>query len=226
MNFLTSEEQVLQKLYEAVLNFDSMAAEKVAKEAVALNMDPIKAIEEGLAKGLREIGDKFERGEAYLPHLIMGADAMEAAIKVLEGHMTQGGLEATSRGTVVIGTVEGDIHDLGLRIVSSMLRANGFKVYDLGFNTKSLDFIEKAKEVNADIIAVSSLMTTTMPFMKDLIESLEASGLRSKFLVIVGGGPVTEQWAKEIGADGYGRDAAEAVRATRELMKQKRRVAP
>ena len=223
---MTGEEQVLQKLYEAVLNFDSTAAENAAKEAMALNMDPIKAIEDGLAKGLREIGDKFERGELYLPHLIMGADAMEAAIKILEGHMTQAGLDATSRGTVVIGTVEGDIHDLGLRIVSSMLRANGFKVYDLGFNTKSLDFIEKAKEVNADIIAVSSLMTTTMPFMKDLIESLEASGLRSKFLVVVGGGPVTEQWAKEIGADGYGRDAAEAVRAARELMKRKRGLAP
>ena len=219
---MTGEEQVLQKLYEAVLNFDSMAAENAAKEAISLNMDPIKAIEEGLAKGLREIGDKFERGELYLPHLIMGADAMEAAIKVLEGHMTQGELDATSRGTVVIGTVEGDIHDLGLRIVSSMLRANGFKVYDLGFNTKSLDFIEKAKEVHADIIAVSSLMTTTMPFMKDLIEALEASGLRGKFLVIVGGGPVTERWAKEIGADGYGRDAAEAVRAAGELMKRKR----
>jgi corrinoid protein of di/trimethylamine methyltransferase len=223
---LTGEEQVLQKLYEAVLNFDSTAAENAAKEAITLNIDPIKAIEEGLAKGLREIGDKFERGELYLPHLIMGADAMEAAIKVLEGHMTQGELDATSRGTVVIGTVEGDIHDLGLRIVSSMLRANGFKVYDLGFNTKSLDFIEKAKEVNADIIAVSSLMTTTMPFMKDLIEALEASGLRSKFLVIVGGGPVTELWAKEIGADGYGRDAAEAVRAARELMKRKRGLVP
>jgi corrinoid protein of di/trimethylamine methyltransferase len=223
---LTGEEQVLQKLYEAVLNFDSTAAENAAKEAITLNIDPIKAIEEGLAKGLREIGDKFERGELYLPHLIMGADAMEAAIKVLEGHMTQGELDATSRGTIVIGTVEGDIHDLGLRIVSSMLRANGFKVYDLGFNTKSLDFIEKAKEVNADIIAVSSLMTTTMPFMKDLIEALEASGLRSKFLVIVGGGPVTELWAKEIGADGYGRDAAEAVRAARELMKRKRGLVP
>ncbi len=217
-----SEEQVLQKLYEAVLNFDSTAAENAAREAVALNVDPIKAIEEGLAKGLREIGDKFERGELYLPHLIMGADAMEAAIKVLEGHMTQGALEAANHGTVVIGTVEGDIHDLGLRIVASMLRANGFKVYDLGFNTKSLDFIEKAKEVKADIIAVSSLMTTTMPFMKDLIEALEASGLRSEFMVIVGGGPVTEQWAKEIGADGYGRDAAEAVKAARELMKRKR----
>jgi corrinoid protein of di/trimethylamine methyltransferase len=216
------EEQVLQKLYEAVLNFDSTATENAAKEAVILNIDPIKAIEEGLAKGLREIGDKFERGELYLPHLIMGADAMEAAIKVLEGHMTQGGLEAASHGTVVIGTVEGDIHDLGLRIVSSMLRANGFKVYDLGFNTKSLDFIEKAKEVKADIIAVSSLMTTTMPFMKDLIEALEASGLRSQFIVIVGGGPVTERWAKDIGADGYGRDAAEAVRAAKELMKRKR----
>jgi corrinoid protein of di/trimethylamine methyltransferase len=187
-----------------------------------LKVDPVKAIEKGLAKGLREIGEKFESGELYLPHLIMGADAMEAAIKVLEGYMTQDKLEATSRGTIVIGTVEGDIHDLGLRIVASMLRANGFRVYDLGFNTKTMDFIEKAKDVNADIIAVSSLMTTTMPFMKDLIEALEASGIRKKFLVIVGGGPVTEHWAKDIGADGYGRDAADAVKVAKELMKIKK----
>lgn len=219
---MTTEEQVLQKLYETVLNFDSTSAENAAKEAMDLKVDPVKAIEKGLAKGLREIGEKFESGELYLPHLIMGADAMEAAIKVLEGYMTQDKLEATSRGTIVIGTVEGDIHDLGLRIVASMLRANGFRVYDLGFNTKTMDFIEKAKDVNADIIAVSSLMTTTMPFMKDLIEALEASGIRKKFLVIVGGGPVTEHWAKDIGADGYGRDAADAVKVAKELMKIKK----
>lgn len=215
------EEEILKKLSDAVLSFDSTAAADAAKEAVASNIDPVKAIEEGLAKGLREIGDRFERGEMYLPHLILGADAMEAAIKILEEHLPKGGLEALGHGTVVIGTVEGDIHDLGLRIVASMLRANGFKVYDLGYNTKSLDFIEKAKEVRADIIAASSLMTTTMPFMKDLIEALEAAGLRDRFKVIVGGGPVTDEWAKKIGADGYGRDAAEAVKVAKELMARK-----
>ena len=215
------EEEILQKLSDAVLGFDSAAAVDAAKEAVALKIDPVKAIEEGLAKGLREIGDRFERGEMYLPHLILGAEAMEAAIKIFEEHFPKAGLEAANRGTVVIGTVEGDIHDLGLRIVASMLRANGFKVYDLGYNTKSLGFIEKAKEVGADIIAVSSLMTTTMPFMKDLIEALESAGLRDRFKVLVGGGPVTEEWAKKIGADGYGRDAAEAVKAAKELMAQK-----
>jgi corrinoid protein of di/trimethylamine methyltransferase len=220
---MTSEEDVLNRLREAVLSYDSEATVEAAKEALDLKIDPVKAIEEGLAKGLREIGDKFEKGELYLPHLIMGADAMEAAIKVLEGNMTKEDLQGTSRGTVVIGTVEGDIHDLGLRIVASMLRANGFKVYDLGFNTKTLDFIQKAKETNADIIAVSSLMTTTMPFMKDLIEALEASGLRDKYAVMIGGGPVTEKWAKEIGASAYGRDATEAVRVAKELMAKKRK---
>jgi len=204
------------------LNFDTEAAVAAAKDAVALKIDPVKAIEEGLAKGLREIGDKFEKGELYLPHLIMGADAMEAAIKVLEGGMGGGSLESISKGTVVIGTVEGDIHDLGLRIVASMLKANGFKVYDIGINKKSVDFIDKAKEVNADIIAVSSLMTTTMPFMKDLIEALQAAKLRDKFFIIVGGGPVTERWSKEIGADGYGRDATEAVKVAKELIVKKR----
>jgi methylmalonyl-CoA mutase cobalamin-binding domain/chain len=143
---------------------------------------------------------------------------MEAAVKVLEEHMPKEELESTSRGTVVIGTVEGDIHDLGLRIVASMLTANGFKVYDLGCDTQSLDFIEKAKEVSADIIAVSSLMTTTMPFMKDLIEALEAAGIRDRYKVLVGGGPVTEEWARHIGAEGYGKDAAEAVKAAKELV--------
>jgi corrinoid protein of di/trimethylamine methyltransferase len=220
---MTGEEVVLHRLSDAVTSFDTEAAVAAAKEAVALKMDPVKAIEEGLAKGLREIGDKFENGELYLPHLIMGADALEAAVKVLEGGMGGGSLDSMSKGSVVIGTVEGDIHDLGLRIVASMLRANGFKVYDIGFNKKSVEFIEKAKEANADIIAVSSLMTTTMPFMKDLIEALQAAGLRDRFLVVVGGGPVTERWSKEIGADGYGRDAAEAVRAATELMAKKRK---
>jgi corrinoid protein of di/trimethylamine methyltransferase len=215
------EKEILQKLSDAVLGFDSAAAVDAAKEAVALKIDPVKAIEEELAKGLREIGDRFERGEMYLPHLILGAEAMEAAIKIFEEHFPREGLEAANRGTVVIGTVEGDIHDLGLRIVASMFRANGFKVYDLGYNTKTLDFVEKAKEVGADIIAVSSLMTTTMPFMADLIEALESAGLRDRFKVLVGGGPVTEEWAKKIGADGYGRDAAEAVKAAKELMARK-----
>jgi dimethylamine corrinoid protein len=215
---LTKEEESLRKMAEAVLNFDSAAAVDAAREAVALKIDPVKAIEGGLAKGLREIGDRFERGEMYLPHLILGADAMEAAVKVLEEHVPREGLESTSRGTVVIGTVEGDIHDLGLRIVASMLRANGFRVYDLGCNTKSMDFIEKAKEVDADIIAVSSLMTTTMPFMKDLIEALEATGIRGRFKILLGGGPVNGRWAEEIGADGYGRDASEAVRVAKELV--------
>ena len=213
----------MHRLSDAVTSFDTEAAVAAAKEAVALKMNPVKAIEEGLAKGLREIGDKFENGELYLPHLIMGADALEAAVKVLEGGMGGGSLDSMSKGSVVIGTVEGDIHDLGFRIVASMLRANGFKVYDIGFNKKSVEFIEKAKEANADIIAVSSLMTTTMPFMKDLMEALQAAGLRDRFLVVVGGGPVTEGWSKEIGADGYGRDAAEAVRAATALMAKKRK---
>ena len=206
------------KLSDSVINFDSAAAENAAREAVARKIDLVKAIESGLAKGLREVGDKFERGELYLPHLILGADAMEAAIKVLEESLPRRELESTSRGIVVIGTVGGDIHDLGLRIVASMLKANGFKVYDLGYNVKTHDFVLKAKEVNADIIAVSSLMTTTMPFMKDLIEALQSAGIRDRFRILVGGGPVTEKWAKEIGADGYGRDAAEAVRAAKEIM--------
>jgi len=215
---LTREEEILRRLSDAVVDFDPDAAADAARAAVEADIDLVKAVEQGLAIGLREVGDRFERGELWLPHLMLGADAMEAAMKVLEEHIPAERLEATSSGTVVIGTVEGDLHDLGLRIVAAMLRANGFKVYDLGCETRSLDFIEKAREVDADIIAASSLMTTTMPFMKDLIEALEASGLRDRFRVLVGGGPVTGEWAGMIGADGYGRDAAEAVRVARGLM--------
>jgi len=216
-----SEQEILKRLSDAVLQFDAEAAADAARASVAAKIDPVKAIEEGLAVGLRVIGDKFEAGELWLPHLILGAEAMEAAIKVLEEHMPKDALESTSRGTVVIGTVEGDIHDLGLRIVASMLRANGFKVYDLGCNARSLDLIQKAKEVNADIIAASSLMTTTMPFMRDLVEALESAGLRDRFKVLVGGGPVSKEWAKAIGVDGYGKDAAEAVKIAKQLVQRK-----
>jgi len=217
---LTKEEEILQNLSDAVQSFDSDAAIDAAKASVEAKISPVKAIEEGLAKGLRVVGDKFEAGELWLPHLVLGADALEAAVKVLEGHMALEDLESTSRGTIVIGTVEGDIHDLGLRIVASMLRANGFRVYDIGCDARTLNFIEKAKEGNADIIAASSLMTTTMPFMKDLIEALETAGIRDQYKVMVGGGPVSEEWAKAIGVDGYGKDAAEAVRVANELVKK------
>lgn len=213
-----TNEDVFQRLYDAVLDCDSDAAVDAAKAAIKKNIDPVKIIEEGLAKGLKEVGERFERGEMWLPHLVLGAEALEAAVKVLEEHMPMEDLGITSKGTIVIGTVESDIHDLGLRIVASMLGANGFKVYDIGCDIQTVKFIEKAKEVNADIIAVSSLMTTTMPFMKDLIEALEAAGVRDQYKVMVGGGPVTKEWAKVIGADGYGRDAADAVRVAKKLM--------
>jgi corrinoid protein of di/trimethylamine methyltransferase len=215
-----SEKEILKRLFDAVLQFDSEAAADAARASVAAKVNPVRAIEEGLAVGLRVIGDKFEAGELWLPHLILGAEAMEAAIKVLEEHMPREALESTSRGTVVIGTVEGDIHDLGLRIVASMLRANGFKVHDLGCNARSLDLIQKAKEVDADIIGASSLMTTTMPFMRDLVEALESAGLRDRFKVLVGGGPVSKEWAKAIGADGYGKDASEAVKVAKQLVQK------
>ena len=213
-----SEKDILGKLSAAVQSFDADLAANAAKDAVDAKINPVTAIEKGLAVGLREIGDKFESGELWLPHLVLGAEAMEAAIKVLKEHMPKSELESTSKGTVVIGTVEGDIHDLGLRIVASMLRANGFKVYDLGCDTPSMNFITKAKEVDADIIALSSLMTTTMPFMRDILDALNSAGDREKYKVLIGGGPVTKEWAQTIGADAYGKDAAEAVRVAKDLL--------
>ena len=160
--------------------------------------------------------------EIFLPELVMGAEAMKAAVDVLKEAITARGETLEKKGTVVIGTVEGDIHDIGKTIVVAMLQAAGFEVVDLGKDVPIPTFVKRAEEVSADIIGASALLTTTMPRQKDLIEYLKTYGKRDKYFVIVGGAPTTKEWAKEIGADGQGKDAAEAVKLCEKLMKKKR----
>jgi corrinoid protein of di/trimethylamine methyltransferase len=210
-------ENILQRLKEAVINYDVELAVEISKEVIATGFDPLKAIEQGLGEGLRVIGDKFEAGEVFLPMLMIAAQAMKESLAILEPALAKG----TSRkvlGKVVIGTVEGDIHDIGKTIVAAMLTANGFEVYDLGCDTPTSKFVEKAKEVNPDIIGMSALLTTTMTKMTEVINALKKAGLRGNVRVIVGGAPVSAAWAEQVGADAYAEDAIAAVGTARKLL--------
>lgn len=212
---MSNKEGLLKKLAQAILACDAGRAAAVAQEILDAKLDPIEVLNQTVAQTAREVGERFESGEYYLPHLVLAGNAIEAASKVLQAGVPTGQLP--QKKVVVIGTVEGDMHSLGKNIVAMMLRASGFEVHDLGVNVKSTTFIQRAQEVNADIIGLSCLMTTTLPYQREVLEELRAMGLRDRFKVMVGGGPVTEAWAEEIGADGYGRDVTEAVQLAKAL---------
>ena len=213
-----SKKEILNSLREAILSFDIEAARKAAEETIKAGIDPTEAAKEALIPALREVGNKFHRYEVFLPHLVLAGDAMTEAMNVFEPTMTKEQIAELRRGTVVIGTVEGDLHDIGKNVVAMVLKSEGFVVHDIGKDVKTSEFIDKAQAVNADAIGISSLMTTTIPYQRELVEELERLGLRDKFKVVVGGGPVTAEWAEQIGADGYGRDATEAVKVMKELL--------
>lgn len=217
MNKLEKEEiNLLNKLYLAVINLDPDMASEAAKEAS--NLDPLKAIEKGLAKGVKEIGDKFSKGECFLPELIMAGEAMKAGLQVLEPRLRRRGEKRKTLGSFLIGTVAGDIHDIGKTVVAAMLSAHGFEVIDLGVDIPAQEFVNKVKELRPDILGLSALMTSTMPAQKEIIDRLKETNLRKKVKVIVGGAAVTEQWAKQIGADAYGADALDVVTKAKQIM--------
>jgi dimethylamine corrinoid protein len=210
--------EYIKMLREAILSYDAEAALRIAKDAIKAEVDPIEAIENGIAAGIREVGEKFQRFEVFLPHLVMASDATTEAMKVLVDAVPKDRVGAVKRGRIVVGTVEGDLHDLGKNVVVMMLKAAGFEVFDLGKDVQTNVLVERAQDLDADLIAVSSLMTTTRPYQRELVEELDRLGLRTRFKVLVGGGPVTKEWAEEIGADGYGRDAMEGVAEAKRLL--------
>jgi len=213
-----SEEAVLSEIISAVKNFDVDAAVAAAKKSLEIGMDPIKVIEKGIAKALRDVGDMFEKGELFLVHLAAAAEAAMQAIKVLEPELIARKLERKVVGKVVIGTVEGDIHSIGKNLVATLLTANGFEVYNLGEDVPVEKFIQKAKEVKADVIAASALLTATREVQKDLAEAIRKEGL--DVLYIVGGAAVTPEWAEEIGAL-YAADAGSAVKLLTEKLSKR-----
>jgi corrinoid protein of di/trimethylamine methyltransferase len=180
-------------------------------------MDFLQAIE-SCAEGLREIGNKFEKEELFLPELIKSGQIMKEVTSILRPEMKKKGNQKESLGRVVIGTVPGDVHDIGKDIVATMLFIQGFEVYNLGKDVPISRFVKKAKKVRADIIAASALLSTTMPCQRDIVNAFVADGSRERIKILVGGAPITPEWAKEIGADGFGENAVEAVRVATELM--------
>ncbi len=203
-------EGIIRQLEQAVIEGLPEDAEMYANQAIARGLDPLDCINEGLTPGIQRVGELFASGEYFLPELIIGADAMKAALDVLEPAML-GDQEREVVGRVVLGTVEGDIHEIGKTLVGTMLIANGFKVFDIGVDNTASDFIKAVEENNADIVGASALLTTTMLKQRELIGELEKAGLRDRLKIMVGGAPVTASYAQEIGADGYAEDAISAV---------------
>jgi len=211
-------EKIIGELRRMILDYDVEGVTLAAKKAVEAGVDPLKAVEEGLARGIREVGDKFGEGKIFLPELVMAAEAMKSALEVLEPELKKKKKERKTVGRVLLGTVAGDIHSIGKTIVVAMLTANGFEVYDLGVDVPVERFVEKVKELKPDLLGLSALLTTTLPVQRDIIEALKRKGLRDDLKVIVGGAPVSKEWAEEIGADGYGANAAEAVELAKKLL--------
>ena len=215
---MTSTSGILEKLSNSVIEGNSDAARVAVSEALAAQIDPLEAIENGLAKGLREVGKRFECGEMFLMQLILSGEAMKTGVELLKPEMLRQKKELRGSGTFLIGTVEGDIHDIGKSIVSAMLTAEGFEVVDLGVDVPEQVFVEKTKEIKPQILGLSALMTTTRTKQKDAIEALTKAGVRNAVKVMVGGATVTPEWAKEIGADAYGEDGVEAPRMAKQLL--------
>ena len=216
-------EVLFEKLAKAVMNGDEETAKKVSEEIVKSGADRLEVIEKYLSPAMKRVGEKFEKGEYFLTNLMLSAEAMKSATGILTADLdkeARGRLKG-EKGVVVIGSVAGDIHDIGKNILSLLLQANGSEVHDLGRDVPSMNFVEKAQEVNAGMIALSSLMTTTRPAQKDVIDLLKAMDLRNRYVVIVGGAPTTSQWAEEIGADGWAETAEEAVRVAEARMKER-----
>lgn len=211
-------DELFQAMAQSVLDGDPDAAADLARRAVEQGIDPLEAINKGFVPGVDYVGEQYARGEMFLPDLVLAGEAMKAAIAVLEPEIARKGGQRQTLGTVVIGTVEGDIHDIGKTLVATMLSVGGFRVYDLGVDVPIGKFVEVAREVQADIVGMSALLTTTMVRQRDVIEALEDAGLRSRVKVMVGGAPVTRSWAQEIGADGYSEDAIGAVAVARRLL--------
>ena len=214
-----NEATVFKKLTDAVINGEEEEVIELVRIVIEEKYNPLKAFNYGLVKGIRILGERFEKGEIFLPGLVVGADAMRAGNSLLNKEIIKAGLEKKNLAKVVIGTVEGDIHDIGKTLVSTMLSVNGFEVIDLGINNTSEQFIEVVRKEKADIVGLSSLLTTTMTYMSEVIKNFEKVGLRDKVKIIVGGAPVSEEFANQIGADGYGYNAQQAVEVAKQLIK-------
>ena len=212
-----TQEQFFKEISNAIVNLEKEKAIEFAHRAVNENMNLLEVIEKGYGDGIRRIGDLWEEGEFFLPELMLGGNIMQESMDVILPKLKNSG-EKISSGTVVIATIEGDIHSIGKTIVGTMLSAHGFDVYDLGADVPAEKIIDTAIEKNADVIGVSALLTTTMFGQKKIVEILDKKGIRNKFKVIIGGAPVTKSWTEECKADGFASSAVGAVKLVKELL--------
>ncbi len=214
------KEEIFKNLFDAVVEMNAQKGEEAATLLIKEKYDPLEGIENGLSKGMKVIGEKFSKLEIYLPDLMMAAGAFDSAMAILKPHISSDS-KSTRKGTVLIGTVKGDIHKIGKDLVAMLLGTGGFDVHNIGEDVSTSTFIEEADKVDADIIALSSLLTTSMASQKDLIDILKEIGQREKYLVMIGGAPASQKWADEIGADIYGENAERAVSLALEFMLKK-----
>jgi len=211
-------QEILDGLKAAVIEGEGEDAASFAEQAIDAEIKPMDIIKGAINPAMDIVGQDFEDGNAFLPELILAGDAARAALDVIVPTISADDLDGAVQGTVVIGTIFGDAHDIGKNIVSAILAAHGIKVVDLGINVPAKKYIEAALAEEAKIIAISSLITTSLPYQREVINTLIDRGEREKFFVIVGGGPVTPEWTAQIGADGYGRDARDAAVVVQELL--------
>ncbi|WP_027397382.1 corrinoid protein [Anaerovibrio lipolyticus] len=210
------KEELLRQIADAVVEMEEDTVEELAQQSLTAGIDAYETIDLGLAKGMERAGQLFDEEEYFVPELLMCSDAMNVGIDVLKPHLKSENV--SKKGKVVIGVVEGDTHDIGKNLVRLMMETGGFEVLDLGRDIPPAEFVSKAEEYGADIIGIATLMTTTMPGMKEVVDILANKGIRDKYKVIVGGGPISPAFAKKIGADGYARNAADAVKVAEKLL--------
>jgi len=211
------KEEILKELYDAILALNKVKAETTAKELIKTDIDPSEAVENWMAPAMEEMGRRFQSGELFLPELQLSADVFQGAMRVIQPRLIDGSKDVKPRGRILLGTVKGDLHSIGKDLVSTMLKISGFEVIDLGVDISTLTFLDEAQKNEVDIIGLSALLTTTIPIQGEIVEALVSHGLREQFQVMVGGGPVDQRWADQIGADGYGENAAQAVDLAKKL---------
>jgi trimethylamine corrinoid protein len=211
--------ELLEQMKDAIIDGDPEKASALAQTALDQDMSPLEALEKGFSQGMSVLGDQFEKGEVFLTELLLAEEAMNAAVEVLKPKIAELKSQMPNKGKVVLGVIQGDVHDIGKNIIKLFLSVSGYEVIDLGRDVPVRKFIETAQQENADIIAASALMTTTMIYMPELIKQLGERGIRDQFKVMVGGAPVVRSWAAEIGADGYGRTTSEAIAEADRLIK-------
>jgi corrinoid protein of di/trimethylamine methyltransferase len=212
------DERLYEQMAQAVIDGLPDRARQLAEQALSQGIDPLEAINRGYKPGMDVVGEGFANGELFIPDLMMSGEAMKAAIAALEGELTKRKQQRDVLGKVVIGTVQGDIHEIGKTLVATMLAANGFEVHDLGVDVSAQRFVNKVREVDADVLGLSALLTTTILNQETVILTLKEAGLRDRVKVIIGGVPASSEWAEEIGADGYAENATEAVAVVKQLV--------